>query len=132
MKWFVLAVVILLIPVLMITCRKPDITGTWIDYVGIEQRALKAGSGITLSKDGVIQHSYHTTNGETAEMKGRYSFEDGRLYVTEEVAFTIDEEGVRTNHAPQNWSAEIVFLEPNEIMMTHPTQGKILFRRKAR
>lgn len=132
MRWFVLASVILLIPVLMITCKRPDITGTWIDYVAIQQRALKEGSGITLSKDGTIEHSYHTTNGESAEMKGRYSFEDGRLFVTEEVAFTIDADGVRTDHAPQSWSAEIEFLEPNEIMMKHPTQGKILFRRKER
>ena len=132
MKWFVLAAVVLLIPVLMITCKKPDITGTWIDYVGVEQRALKAGSGITLRKDGVILYSYHRTSGERSEMKGRYRFEDGRLKVIEEERYTIDADGIRTDYPPESWVAQIEFVTPDEILMKHPTQGKIGFRRKDR
>ncbi|MCH7903050.1 MAG: hypothetical protein IH944_00625 [Armatimonadetes bacterium] len=132
MKWFVLTVLILLIPVLMITCKKPDITGTWIDYVGVEQRVLRAGSGITLRKDGAILHSYHRTSGQRSEMKGRYRFEDGRLKVIEEEKYTIDADGNRTDHLLENWVAEIEFVTPNEIVMKHPTQGNVLFRREAR
>ena len=132
MKWFVLVVAILLIPVLMITCKKPDITGTWIDYQGIEERALKAGSGMTFLKDGVILESYHTTNGIESEMKGQFRFEDGLLKVIEEEKYLIDGDGVRTDFAPDSWAAEIEFLEPNEIVIKHPAHGEIRLRREPR
>ena len=132
MKWFILVVVILLIPVLMITCKKPDITGTWIDYQGIEERALKAGSGMMLSKDGVILESYHNTNGIQSEMKGQYRFEDGRLKVIEEEKYLIESDGIRTDFAPSSWVADIEFIEPNEIVMNDPARGKIRFRREPR
>ena len=131
MRWYVIVAVILLIPILMITCQRPNIAGTWLDYEGIEQRAFKAGSGMTLGEDGTIHHLYETTNGEKAEMTGRYEFRDGRLFVVEETAYVIDANGVRTDHPPQRWSAQIEFESADEMVLYHPTQGKVYFRREA-
>ena len=129
MKWFVLVVAILLIPVLMITCKKPDITGTWVDYRGIEERALKAGSGMTFLNDGAILETYHTTNGIESRMNGQFRFEEGWLKVIEEEKYLIDGDGVRTDFAPDSWAAEIEFIDPNEIVIKHPARGDIRFRR---
>ena len=52
--------------------------------------------------------------------------------VIEEERYTIDADGIRTDYPPESWVADIEFVTPDEILMKHPTQGKIGFRREDR